>query len=61
MMVSFFNKINLKFYNILFSRTTFLGNGLSDVTSPRGKLTQPLLKKIPYDLLTIGKMNNKKK
>lgn len=30
------------------------GNGLSDITSPVGKLTQPLLKKIPYDILTIG-------
>ncbi|KAI8884051.1 hypothetical protein K501DRAFT_248623 [Backusella circina FSU 941] len=30
------------------------GNGLSDITDPHGKLSQPLLTKIPYDLLTIG-------
>ncbi|KAI8979381.1 Metallo-dependent phosphatase-like protein [Mycotypha africana] len=30
------------------------GNGLSDITSPRGLLSQPLLTQIPYDLLTIG-------
>lgn len=30
------------------------GNGLSDITDPRGLLSQPLLTNIPYDLLTIG-------
>ncbi|KAI9495704.1 Metallo-dependent phosphatase-like protein [Zychaea mexicana] len=30
------------------------GNGLSDVTSPHGKITQPMLAHVPYDLLTIG-------
>ncbi|KAI8388326.1 nucleoside phosphatase family-domain-containing protein [Radiomyces spectabilis] len=30
------------------------GNGLSDTTQPKGKETQPLLKKIPYDILSIG-------
>ncbi|KAG0182861.1 hypothetical protein DFQ28_000030 [Apophysomyces sp. BC1034] len=30
------------------------GNGLSDTTQPPGKVTQPMLKNIPYDLLSIG-------
>ncbi|CEP08451.1 hypothetical protein [Parasitella parasitica] len=30
------------------------GNGLSDITDPRGLISQPLLTNIPYDLLTIG-------
>ncbi|KAG1444367.1 hypothetical protein G6F56_010330 [Rhizopus delemar] len=30
------------------------GDGLSDVTDPRGEVTQPLITNIPYDLLTIG-------
>ncbi|CAO3675668.1 unnamed protein product [Rhizopus microsporus] len=30
------------------------GDGLSDVTDPRGEVSQPLLTNIPYDLLTIG-------
>ncbi|KAI8386932.1 Metallo-dependent phosphatase-like protein [Blakeslea trispora] len=30
------------------------GSGLSDVTSPKGLVSQPLLANIPYDLLTIG-------
>ncbi|KAI8142505.1 Metallo-dependent phosphatase-like protein [Fennellomyces sp. T-0311] len=29
------------------------GNGLSDVTSPTGQVTQPMLQKIPYDILAI--------
>jgi hypothetical protein len=40
---------------LLFLFIICLGDGLSDVTDPRGKVTQKLLKKIPYDLLTIGK------
>ena len=31
-----------------------LGNGLSDVTSPHGRISQPILSHIPYDLLTVG-------
>lgn len=35
------------------------GDGLSDVTDPRGDVSQPLITNIPYDLLTIGiKKNN---
>ncbi|KAF7729993.1 hypothetical protein EC973_003406 [Apophysomyces ossiformis] len=30
------------------------GNGLSDTTKPPGKITQPILKNIPYDILCIG-------
>ncbi|KAI9276032.1 Metallo-dependent phosphatase-like protein [Sporodiniella umbellata] len=30
------------------------GDGLSDVTNPKGKETLPLIANIPYDLLTIG-------
>ncbi|EIE78950.1 hypothetical protein RO3G_03655 [Rhizopus delemar RA 99-880] len=30
------------------------GDGLSDVTDPRGEVTQPLITNIPYDILTIG-------
>ncbi|KAI9498507.1 Metallo-dependent phosphatase-like protein [Zychaea mexicana] len=30
------------------------GNGLSDVTNPSGKVSQAMLKKIPYDILAIG-------
>ncbi|KAG1453948.1 hypothetical protein G6F56_007440 [Rhizopus delemar] len=30
------------------------GDGLSDVTDPRGDVSQPLITNIPYDLLTIG-------
>ena len=32
------------------------GNGLSDVTSPTGQVTQPMLQKIPYDILAIGNL-----
>ena len=32
----------------------FLGNGLSDVTTPHGRISQPILTHIPYDLLTVG-------
>jgi 2',3'-cyclic-nucleotide 2'-phosphodiesterase (5'-nucleotidase family) len=30
------------------------GAGLSDATSPNGKLTNPIFEEIDYDLLTIG-------
>ncbi|KAI7856228.1 Metallo-dependent phosphatase-like protein, partial [Circinella umbellata] len=30
------------------------GNGLSDVTTPHGRISQPILTHIPYDLLTVG-------
>ncbi|KAI7850210.1 Metallo-dependent phosphatase-like protein [Circinella umbellata] len=30
------------------------GNGFSDVTNPSGKISQPMLQKIPYDILAIG-------
>lgn len=30
------------------------GNGLSDTTDPHGKVSQPMLTYIPYDILTIG-------
>jgi 2',3'-cyclic-nucleotide 2'-phosphodiesterase (5'-nucleotidase family) len=51
---TFFNSIDfIRGFTYLF--IYFIGNGLSDITEPNGKITQPLLTKIPYDLLTIGK------
>ena len=31
------------------------GNGFSDASIPPGKISQPMLQKIPYDILAIGK------
>ncbi|KAI9316020.1 Metallo-dependent phosphatase-like protein [Dichotomocladium elegans] len=39
---------------IVDSGDTHDGSGLSDVTTPSGKVTQPLLTHIPYDVLAIG-------
>lgn len=46
--------VNFFFLERSFFLIIQIGNGLSDVTSPRGKLSQPLLTNVPYDILTIG-------